>query len=339
MYPLLRSLLFRLPPERAHGLILQLLRLAGALPPVRALLRAAYRVPEARPVQAFGLTFPNAVGLAAGYDKDGTGWRGLACLGFGHLEVGTVTPQPQPGNPGPRLFRLPEDRALINRMGFPSRGARYVMGRLGGSRPNGMILGVNLGKQKQTPLEQAAEDYEELISAMAGKADYLVVNVSSPNTPDLRRLQTRDYLEGLLDRLNRRRNTEQERLGRRLPLLVKLAPDLTDAELDDALQALLTTSMDGVIATNTTIARPTLRNACREETGGLSGAPLTDPSTEMVRKVHQRTGGNLPIIGVGGIAGADDVRAKLDAGATLVQLYTGLIYQGPSLVKRILRGL
>ena len=197
LYRLLRALLFRMAPERAHGLSLGLLRMAGALPPGRALLRALYGAPE-RPVSAFGLTFPNPVGLAAGYDKDAQAWRALACLGFGHVEVGTVTPGPQPGNPLPRIFRLPAERALINRMGFPSRGADYVLPRLGGPRPGGVVLGVNIGKQKETPLEQAAEDYETLIERLAPGADYMVVNISSPNTPELRRLQTRQFIEDLL---------------------------------------------------------------------------------------------------------------------------------------------
>ena len=340
MYRVLRRLLFCLPPETVHSLALGLVRAAGALPPLRALLRAYYAVPEARPVEAFGLTFPNAVGLAAGYDKDALGWRGLSCLGFGHLELGTVTPQPQPGNPQPRVFRLPDQQALINRMGFPSRGAAQVARRLAAPRPaRGTVLGINLGKQKSTPLEQAAEDYEQLMTQLAPVADYLAVNVSSPNTPGLRELQTRAALEQLLGRLARRRRELQKQLQRRLPMLVKLAPDLTDPQLDDALEAILEAGMDGVIATNTTIGRPGIDGPLAREAGGLSGRPLSPRSTEMIEAIHERTGGQLPIIGVGGVAGADDARRKLDAGARLVQVYTGLIYQGPSLVKRILRGL
>ena len=339
MYTLLRRLLFCLQPETAHGLALGLIRLAGALPPARAVLRALYRVPEARPVRAFGLTFPNPVGPAAGYDKDGLGWRGLACLGFGHLEIGTVTPAPQPGNPRPRVFRLPESGALINRMGFPGLGAAFVARRLAGARPPGLVIGANLGKQKETPLQDAAADYEKLMEVMATVADYLVVNVSSPNTPGLRELQTRAFLEGLLCRLAAMRETLQRRLDRRVPLLVKLAPDLSDPELDDALEAMLSAGMDGVIATNTTIGRPGIGSPFKEEAGGLSGRPLGPRSTEMIRAIHKRTEGKLPIIGVGGVASPDDAKEKLDAGAVLVQVYTGLIYQGPGLVKRILLGL
>ena len=339
MYSLLRRLMFGLQPETAHGLALGLVRAAGALPPARALLRALYCLPGARPVDAFGLTFPNAVGLAAGYDKDGLGWRGLACLGFGHVEVGTVTPEPQPGNPKPRVFRLPGDGALINRMGFPGLGAAFVARRLAGARQPGLVIGANLGKQKETPLQEAAGDYEKLMEVMAPVADYLVVNVSSPNTPGLRELQTRAFLEALLSRLAAERQTQRQRLGRPLPLLVKLAPDLTDPELDDALEAMLSTGMDGVIATNTTIGRPGIDSPVKEEAGGLSGRPLGPRSTEMIRAIHKRTDGKLPIIGVGGVAGPDEAKEKLDAGAVLVQVYTGLIYQGPGLIKRILRAL
>ena len=338
MYGLLRALLFRLSPERAHGLALSLARAACALPGGGALLRGLYGA-QPRPVEAFGLTFPNPVGLAAGYDKDGLGWRALACLGFGHVEVGTVTPQPQPGNPQPRVFRLPADQALINRMGFPSRGAEFVARRLAGERPPGLVLGVNLGKNKDTPLEQAAQDYEQLVDQLAAVADYLVVNVSSPNTPGLRELQQRRPLEALLRRLDSSRRQQVRQLGRPLPVLVKLAPDLDQQQLDDALEALLAAGMDGVIATNTTIARPRLSSPAATETGGLSGRPLRDPSTEMIRTIARRTEGKLPIVGVGGVCDAHSARQKLDAGATLVQVYTGLIYRGPNLVQSIVRGL
>jgi dihydroorotate dehydrogenase subfamily 2 len=305
---------------------------------VRALLRRLFAVPS-RPVQAFGLTFTNPIGLAAGYDKDALGWRGLAALGFGHIEVGTVTPQPQPGNPRPRLFRLVDERAVINRMGFPGLGAEFVARQLSGPRPPGLVLGVNLGKNQDTPLEDAARDYLSLLQTFAPLADYLAINISSPNTPGLRRLQAHDALQELLSALAVQRRTESQRLGRAVPLLVKLAPDLSDTELDDALDAILNTGMDGVIATNTTLGRDGLYSALAGETGGLSGAPLRQLSTEMVRKIATRTQGKLPVIGVGGIASAQDAREKLEAGACLVQLYTGLIYEGPALVMRILRNL
>jgi dihydroorotate dehydrogenase len=338
MYSRLRPWLFRLDPEQAHALTLSLMRLAGALPPVRSVLRAWF-APPVMPVKAFGLDFSNPVGLAAGYDKDGLAWRGLACLGFGHIEVGTVTLRPQPGNPRPRLFRLPEDQALSTRMGFPGQGAESVTRRLSGVRPGGVILGVNLGKNKDTPLEGAAQDYLALLEIFAPLADYLAINVSSPNTVGLRRLQARAALEGLLKPLAQRRQELQIALGRNLPVLVKLAPDLEDSELEDALEVIQRTGIDGVIATNTTTSREGVHSPLAVQSGGLSGAPLRQRSLEMVRKIAGRTGGKLPVVGVGGIMSAEDARARLDAGASLVQVYTGLVYAGPGLVKRVVEGL
>jgi dihydroorotate dehydrogenase len=336
IYSLTRRLLFNLEPEEAHELALRTIARAGAVVPLRAALTSLFAA-KAEPVTAFGLTFANRVGLAAGYDKNGDAWPGLATLGFGHIEVGTVTPEPQPGNPRPRVFRLVRQRSVINRMGFPGRGAAYVAEQLRRSRPDGLVLGVNIGKQKTTSLEDAAENYEELIDVFAPLADYLAVNISSPNTPGLRRLQERDFLEALLNRLVRRRQELSERLGHPVPLLVKVAPDLTEEQLDTALGSMIDAGIDGVIATNTTISRDGVDPDMAGEEGGLSGALLTARSTEMVRAISQRTSGKLPIIGVGGIMGPDDAQAKLDAGATLVQVYTGLVYAGPELVKKIIR--
>lgn len=349
MYTLLRPLLFRLDPERVHGLTLNALRLTGQFAPLRFLVSKYFESPP-KPVTAFGLTFRNPVGLAAGYDKDGLGARGLSTLGFGHLELGTVTPRPQPGNPKPRVFRLPTDHAVINRMGFPGLGAEFLQKQLSVSRPpSSVILGLNLGKNKDTPNEDAARDYLSLYDQFAPLADYLAINVSSPNTVGLRRLQARDALEDLLGQLAKRRSesanqrvsesTNQQHNRSAPPLLVKLAPDLTDDELDDALAAITNAGMDGVIATNTTLRREGLRSPSANETGGLSGAPLTTLSTDIVRKIHARTQGKLPIIGAGGIMSPEDAKAKLDAGAVLVQVYTGLIYAGPGLVKAIVKGL
>jgi dihydroorotate dehydrogenase len=339
MYPLFRPLLFRLDPEQAHTLTLSLVRLAGVLPPVRALLRGLFAAPG-WPVQAFGLTFSNPVGLAAGYDKDGLGWRGLACLGFGHLEIGTVTLRPQPGNPRPRLVRLPEERALINRMGFPGRGAEFVCRQIAAPRPPGLVLGVNIGMNKDTPLEEAPQDYLALLRIFAPLADYLAVNVSSPNTAGLRRLQARRALEELLSTLAaERRALPPAGTGRRVPILVKLSPDLNEAELDDAVEAIERAGMDGVIATNTTLGRAGVRSPLAAEAGGLSGAPLRECSSQMVGRITARTGGRLPVIGVGGVMSAAGAREKLDAGAALVQVYSGLVYRGPGLVKDILEGL
>lgn len=339
LYQLSRPLLFRLDPETAHGLSLATIARVGRTPGLRAALAAAFRAPAAEPVEAFGLRFPNRVGLAAGYDKDGDGWRGLACLGFGHIEIGTVTPEPQPGNPRPRVFRLVEARSLINRMGFPGRGARYAAARLRGRPAGGPVLGVNIGKQRTTPLEEAAGDYEELVEVFAPLADYLAVNISSPNTPGLRRLQERDFLGAVLGRVLARRDEVAARLGRRTPVLVKLAPDLDDGQLATAVAVILESGLDGIIATNTTVSREGLAHPLAAEEGGLSGAALSERSTRVVARIHELSGGALPIIGVGGIMGPEDARAKIAAGATLVQLYTGLVYEGPGLVRRIVEGL
>lgn len=338
MYQLLRPLLFRLDPEQAHRLTIQMLQLVQMLPPLQILLRRSFAVPPL-PVQIFGLNFLNPIGLAAGYDKDGLVWSALACLGFGHIEIGTVTLRPQPGNPKPRVFRLPEDHGLINRMGFPGRGSEFVASQFRTRRPPGFVLGVNLGKNKETPLEQAAGEYQALLRKFAPLADYLAINVSSPNTIGLRQLQARAALENLLNALQRERLGQVSQLNRPLPILVKLAPDLTEAELDDALAAILAAGMDGVIATNTTLSREGLRSGLANETGGLSGAPLGERSTALIRRIVALTAGKLPVIGVGGVMGVNDAREKLDAGAALVQVYTGLVYSGPGLVRELLTGL
>ena len=345
MYSFFRPLLFKLDPETAHHLTLQLIRL-GAYQPFNFLLRAMYTTPE-KPVKAFGLHFPNPVGLAAGYDKDGLAWRGLATLGFGHIEVGTVTPHPQPGNPKPRVFRLVDDRALINRMGFPGLGADNLARRLRvrtlsrSSYRNGrqVIVGVNLGKNKDTLLENAAEDYLALVRQFTPLADYLAINVSSPNTIGLRRLQGRAMLEGLLGKISKEReNIAADRRGH-TPILVKLAPDLSDEELDDALEVIVRTGMDGVIATNTTLGREGLRSKQREETGGLSGEPLRVRIEAVLHSVVKKLDGRLPIVSVGGIMSPEHAGARLDAGAVLVQVYTGLVFTGPGLVKQIVNKL
>jgi dihydroorotate dehydrogenase len=339
LYPIPRSLLFRLDPETAHGLSLYAIATAGQVPGLRALLTSQFSEPDAEPVEAFGLRFANRVGLAAGYDKDGDGWRGLACLGFGHIEVGTVTPEPQSGNPKPRIFRLTEERSVINRMGFPGRGADYVAARLRGRRSGGPVLGVNIGKQKTTALEDAADDYEKLVDVFAPLADYLAVNISSPNTPGLRKLQERGFLGALLGRVAARRDRAADELGRRVPVLVKLAPDLDDEQLVTAVDVIAESGLDGIVATNTTISRDTIDHPLADEEGGLSGAALTEMSTRIIARIAEHTGGSIPIVGVGGIMGPEDARAKLDAGAILIQLYTGLVYEGPGLVKQILESL
>lgn len=335
----MREALFALDSERSHDVALRMLGPIGATPAGRNALHAVYGPRWQRPVELLGLTFPNPVGLAAGYDKNALAWKGLASLGLGHVEIGTVTPRPQPGNPKPRVFRLRDQAALINRLGFPSEGADVVNCRLDGERPFGCILGVNLGKNKDTPLEEAAADYVELVGPFAAVADYLTVNVSSPNTPGLRKLQTGAALVSLLREVVVARDHAAEQLGRSVPVLVKLAPDLTDADLDDALQAVSDAGIDGVIATNTTISRDGVRGPMVQETGGLSGAPLTARSQAMIAAIRKRAGDDLPLIGVGGIMTPDDAKARLDAGADLVQIYTGLVFGGPGLVARIVEAI
>ena len=335
MYPLFRSLLFRLDPETAHQFTLQLMRIGG-IEPIYSILRAIYSVPS-KPVQAFGLTFKNPVGLAAGYDKNAIAIKGLSALGFGHVEVGTVTPKPQPGNARPRVFRLLEDEAIINQMGFPSRGADFVAGRLKRSnvktfKQANVVLGVNLGKNRDTPLEEAASDYVKLMHQFMFLADYLTINISSPNTVGLRRLQGRENLENLLRQIK----AERAAWNVKRPILVKLAPDLSNEELDAAIDVILDKDMDGIIATNTTLRRERLRSTYQEELGGLSGRPLRSRSEAVLRQVVKRVNEKVPIVSVGGIMNPDDAKRRLDLGATLIQLYTGLVYHGPGLVKKAL---
>lgn len=344
IYPIIRSALFQLDPEVVHGLTLRLIRLSGQLPPIRSLLNAWFSAAD-KPVEVFGIKFRNPVGLAAGYDKDALGWRGLTCLGFGHIEVGTVTLLPQVGNPKPRLFRLVDQKALINRMGFPGKGAEFAAHHLHGKRLSGVVLGVNIGKNKDTPNEEAARDYLALQEIFYPLADYLAINVSSPNTLGLRRLQARDLLEGLLGKLQQDRRQKIQSGSPHVPILVKLAPDLGQTELEDALAAITNAGMDGVIVSNTTINRDGLElgdddhPAIARQTGGLSGAPLRQRSTAMIRDVQRLTEGKLPIVGVGGIMNSDGAREKLEAGASLVQVYSGMIYAGPGLVKQIVKDL
>jgi dihydroorotate dehydrogenase len=335
MYPFFRPLLFRLDPETAHQLTLQLMRIGG-IEPIHSILRLIYSMPST-PVNAFGLTFKNSVGLAAGYDKNAVAIKGLSALGFGHLEVGTVTPKPQPGNPHPRIFRLLEDEAIINRMGFPGKGADFVISRLKHLKAQtyknaNVVLGINLGKNKDTPLEEAANDYLALMRQFMLLADYLTINISSPNTIGLRRLQGRELLEDLLGQIN----TERAAWNVKRPVLVKLAPDLSNEELDDAIGVILDKDMDGIIATNTTLRRERLRSKHQGELGGLSGRPLRSRSEAVLRQVVKRVNGKFPIVSVGGIMNPEDAKRRLDLGATLIQLYTGLIYHGPGLVKKTL---
>jgi len=336
----IKPLLFKLDAERAHHLIFDNLKRANGLPGTAALLRGLYDYQHpslAREV--FGLKFPNPVGLAAGFDKNAVLTDELATMGFGFVEIGTVTPRPQPGNPTPRLFRLPKDAALINRMGFNNDGAAAAAARLARRQNRQLIIGGNIGKNKDTPNERAADDYVAAFEALAEVVDYFVVNVSSPNTPGLRELQDKKPLISLLQQV------QAKNLARPTPrpLLLKIAPDLTDAQLDDILEIARETQLSGLVATNTTISRAGLSTPTPTVTGygagGLSGRPLRARATEVIAYLHQKSQGELPIIGAGGIHSAQDALEKLAAGATLVQLYTGFIYEGPGLVKRIKQAL
>jgi dihydroorotate dehydrogenase len=350
MYQAIRPLLFRFDPEVIHKITLLAIKYAGLLPPTYALLRAMFEVNDPRlEVEAFGVKFRNPIGMAAGYDKDAEAVRGLSALGFGHIEVGTVTRQKQIGNPQPRVHRVIESQGVINSMGFPNNGVNALKIRRGTAK-----VGINIGKSKGTPLEQAAEDYVELFKRVYRDADYVAINISSPNTLNLRQLQARDFIESLLkevtvvrDEIASRSSTAlrsaqdamQSKAVRRVPVLVKIAPDLSEAEIDDVLGAIELSGADGVIATNTTIEREGIPAPYRDLKGGLSGSPLRDRSTAMISSISRKTNGKLPIIGVGGVMNQLDALAKFEAGATLVQVYTGLVYAGPGLVKQINRAL
>lgn len=332
---LLRPLLFKLSAESAHHFTFSLLKWAFKIPGKKAVFKKIFDFEH--PLlerEVFGLKFKNPVGLAAGFDKDARLVDELACLGFGFIEIGTITPKPQPGNPIPRLFRLPNDKAIINRMGFNNEGMEAAVKRLK-KRKTGILIGGNIGKNKTTPNESADLDYELAFNALYEFVDYFVVNVSSPNTPNLRELQEKEPLKNLLVKiklLNGQKKAPK-------PILLKIAPDLSNQQLDDIVSIVLETKIDGVIATNTTISRQNLVTPDEEiekiGMGGLSGAPLKQRSTEVINYIHTKSEGAFPIIGVGGIHSPDDALEKLKAGATLIQLYTGFIYEGPGLIKRI----
>lgn len=328
LYSLAKSLLFSLPPETAHQLSLTGISLAERL----GLIRVSTATIE-QPVTLMGLSFPNPVGLAAGLDKNGDHIDGLAALGFGFIEVGTVTPRPQPGNPKPRLFRLPQATAIINRMGFNNLGVDHLVSQVERARYRG-ILGINIGKNFDTPVERAAGDYLACLDRVYAHASYVTVNISSPNTQGLRSLQSSDALAGLLEPLKNRQQQLASQHGRHVPLVVKIAPDLTREDVEGIASLLRRFEIDGVIATNTTISREGVQGLLHgDETGGLSGAPVRASSTRVLRELVQALDGALPVIGVGGITDAVSAAEKISAGADLVQLYTGFIYRGPELIR------
>lgn len=338
MYQLLKTILFRFDPEKIHYFVTGTLQRAQNVWGIPKLLKASFHLEHpSLEKEVFGLKFKNPVGLAAGFDKNGEYIEELANFGFGFIEVGTVTPLPQPGNDKPRMFRLPEDQALINRMGFNNKGVDVLARKLENIKREGLIIGGNIGKNKNTPNEDAVKDYIKCFDRLFDVVDYFVVNVSSPNTPGLRELQEKEPLKHILNTLQNKNLNH----GVSRPILLKIAPDLTNEQLDDIVEIVQETKIAGVIATNTTISRENLASgeSLKTEMGGLSGKPLTHRSTEVIRYLSQKSNQSFPIIGVGGIHSAKDAQEKLAAGAALIQLYTGFVYEGPSLVKRILKAL
>ncbi len=338
----IRPLLFRLDPDQAHDRGRSALMALASLHGLCSLLRRYNQVKAQGPVECFGLRFPNRVGLAAGMDKDGEFPRAVEALGFGHTEIGTVTPEGQPGNPQPRLFRVPEQGVLVNRMGFNNKGAAAMAARLSKTYPRGkrgIPVGINIGKAKATPLERAVEDYLQCYRVLVDQADYFTVNISSPNTPGLRDLQGAGYLRTLLHALQEENRGYARKLGHPpRPLLLKIAPDLSFRQIDAIVEILLELGFDGVIATNTTVERPA--GFPSSEDGGLSGgAFLRHRSTEIINYLYRATGGKLPVVGVGGVDSAVAAGEKLDAGACLVQVYTGWVYRGPFLARDLAKAL
>jgi dihydroorotate dehydrogenase len=354
MYKSLRSILFLLPAETAHYFSMNLLKAACSIKPLRKFIAKQFSLHDSRlTTSVFGITFKNPVGLGAGFDKNAKYLRELEALGFGFVEIGTVTPKPQAGNDKPRLFRLPKDKALINRMGFNNDGVEVVAKRLKRWRENQLIavnrqpkaqyspliIGGNIGKNKNTANEDAWKDYEICFTALHSYVDFFIVNVSSPNTPGLRALQEKDSLRKILTHLQQlNKNFEDQK-----PILLKIAPDLSPEQIDDVIDLAKEINLDGLVATNTTINREGLKTSTAEVdtigAGGLSGKPLTQRSTDVVKYIHEKTAGNIPIIGSGGIFTRDDAKKKFDAGASLIEVWTGFIYEGPHIVRNICRHL
>ncbi|MFN4248373.1 MAG: quinone-dependent dihydroorotate dehydrogenase [Flavipsychrobacter sp.] len=339
MYGIIRKVLFSIEPEKVHYIVMRRLQWAYNMAPLRSMMKKMFVTTHpSLERKLWGITFPNPVGLAAGFDKDAKYTDALASLGFGFVEIGTLTPRPQPGNPQPRLFRLPADKALINRMGFNNGGSKEAAERLR-KRKEKLIIGGNIGKNKDTPNEDAIKDYEASFRDLYDVVDYFVVNVSSPNTPGLRALQDKEPLMHILNTLM----ALNKSLGNPKPLLLKIAPDLTNEQLDDIVEIVQSTGIQGLVATNTTIDRSNLKTTKglveAIGAGGLSGMPVRERATEVISYISKKSGGKIPIIAVGGIFTAADAKEKLDAGASLVQVYTGFVYEGPAMVSNICKGL
>ena len=327
---LIKPILFLFDPEWVHHTVFSTLKIIHRIPGIGSLIRSLYQVKDQRlERKIFGLTFPNPIGLAAGFDKDAKLYQELSNFGFGFIEIGTLTPEPQPGNPKKRLFRLPKDNALINRMGFNNEGVKEAIERL--KKNKGVLIGGNIGKNKITSNDKAVSDYVQCFEALFTYVDYFVVNVSSPNTPNLRALQDKAPLTHLLQTLKDLNISKSNPK----PILLKIAPDLTEEQLLDIIEIITMVKIDGVIATNTTLSREGLQSTNKKEIGGLSGKPVTDRSTAVIRFLHEKSNKAFPIIGVGGIHTPEDALEKLEAGASLIQLYTGFVYEGPGVVKKM----
>ena len=338
MYQLFRQGIFQMDAEKAHNFTIQCLKLAGH-PFFQSILKSLIHAPKGFPKTVMGVSFPNPIGLAAGADKNGDAIDGFGALGFGFLEVGTVTPLAQDGNAKPRQFRLIEAEGIINRNGFNNNGIDYLIENVKNARYKG-VIGINIGKNKFTPLEQGKDDYIFCLNKAYNYAGYITVNISSPNTPDLRQLQYGDYFDDLSRGIKDRQAILANQYNKYVPIAVKIAPDLTESELVQIADTLVRHKMDGVIATNTTISRDTvmgMKNA--EQQGGLSGKPLQHKSTEIIKRLHQELKGQIPIIGSGGIDGLQNAQEKIEAGAELLQVYSGLIYHGPKLVKELVKNI
>ena len=327
---LIKPILFLFDPEWVHHTVFSALKIIHRIPGIGSLIRSLYQVKDQRlERKIFGLTFPNPIGLAAGFDKDAKLYQELSNFGFGFIEIGTLTPEPQPGNPKKRLFRLPKDNALINRMGFNNEGVKEAIERL--KKNKGVLIGGNIGKNKITSNEKAVSDYVQCFESLFTYVDYFVVNVSSPNTPNLRALQDKEPLTHLLQTLKDLNISKSNPK----PILLKIAPDLTEEQLLDIIEIITMVKIDGVIAANTTLSREGLQSTNKKEIGGLSGKPVTDRSTAVIRFLHEKSNKAFPIIGVGGIHTPEDALEKLKAGASLIQLYTGFVYEGPGVVKKM----
>ena len=327
---LIKPILFLFDPEWVHHTVFSTLKIIHRIPGIATLIRSLYQVKDQRlERKIFGLTFPNPIGLAAGFDKDAKLYQELSNFGFGFIEIGTLTPEPQPGNPKKRLFRLSKDNALINRMGFNNEGVKEAIERL--KKNKGVLIGGNIGKNKITSNDKAVSDYVQCFEALFPYVDYFVVNVSSPNTPNLRALQDKEPLTHLLQTLKDLNISKSNPK----PILLKIAPDLTEEQLLDIIEIITTVKIDGVIAVNTTLSREGLQSTNKKEMGGLSGKPVTDRSTAVIRFLHEKSNKAFPIIGVGGIHTPEDALEKLAAGASLIQLYTGFVYEGPGVVKKM----